>query len=159
MMTLQAVFLDTLNRISAKHTGSIFSHFTVRIYFHHQIRLGRLVLEKTPSLWPEWGNRACPVLLCVCVGGVGWQTASLAWTAATLAVCFSPADSTGSRELHALEPERERELLCVVCVGQRLTTLTHLLYPLLPVRSLGSQHEVYMAALQGGRESLSLTRI
>lgn len=51
---------------------------------------------------------------------------------------FSRADGPGSPEPHGLlQPEQESELLCVSSVGQRLTTLTHLLYQLLPVHSHG----------------------
>lgn len=115
-MTLQAVFLDTLSRISANRVGT-FSHISL-LGFTFIIRSGRTIWLFGPwtmsLLKPERGNRVC------CGGGVvcvllEWATDCLPCLDSSDSGClFSRADGTWSREPRVLQPEREWELLCVV---------------------------------------------
>lgn len=68
---------------------------------------------RTVFLDTEW--RSSLTLQTARVVAAAWQTASPTCPAATAA--------------RSREPQRESELLCVELVGQRLTTLTHWLYP------------------------------
>lgn len=108
--------------------GSL-SHFTAGIYFYHL----------NCSSW----NNICRVSVPVCCVVLCCSVCCLS----SSCLC-SRADDGGPR---VSQPELESELLCVVAVGQRLTTLTHLLYPLLPVHSHGKRVRSSYPSMQRGR--------
>lgn len=130
MMMLQAVLLDPLSRIS--------------LTFHcwDLLLSSQLFGRGTISV----------VSLCLCV--VLCCSVSLCVVLCCSVCCLSSsclcsrADDGGPR---GSQPELESELLCVVAVGQRLTTLTHLLYPLLPVRPHGRRVRSSYPSMQRGR--------
>ena len=87
------------------------------------------------------------VALCLCACVLCCVVLCCVFCLSSSCLC-SRADHSGPR---SSQPEWESELLCVVAVGQRLTTLTHLLYPLLPVRSHGRRVRSSYPSMQWGR--------